>query len=1084
MTNWKKGVKYVAITALSIVALLLIVISIALNFIFTPEKITPVVVTALNKNLNARVGFKSVELTFFSSFPNFSLRLKEGTVVKYIPSPTDSIQDYHKKDTLVTFKRCLISLDPIALLSHEKIRVNALLFDTPDIYAYVNKEGLANWDILKATTTDSTVEDSSTIQTAADINIKRIRIKNGRIVYDNEKDSILVKLDGFNIQLNGFYKKDSLNMAGESTAGKAECQQPGQQLELQGVDIKLQASYLQKVAALHLTTKADTAYFSQAAQQVAFKDFDLNLDANSKNKVTHARLLTKVKGFHFSNEGKKLVNSVSLTLEADVDRKRSNREIKVHNAKVGINNVQLSANGTLMPDSVRKVLGMDLKLSLNVPSLTSLMALIPEAIVDQKKEMVSKGKVLLQCDVKGEYGKESFPVVNAHLQVDGGAFQYKGMPGKVDVLDTEMDAFLDYTRKEANVNVKKLNLKGTGVDLQATGLAKNLLRDPLVNSDLKSKISFSKIMQVIPFQKGIVLEGNADANLNSAFKVSDITNNNYGLIKAKGAVAFGYVKLQYAKDSLFFKTDSSYVWFGNNQVRKLSSGEEKEVFGGRVKLTNTVLKYKKQIDAAVNMVEVGFGSTTLRDTTQIANMVASIKVAKLRLSMDTSLRGGINHANAKITVKPSERNKKVAVVHVDFNIDSSGMRANGNFIRIRNGNYSFDLYRREPKQWNAKGTFTFNNLTVFSPAFPIPLKFEHTEIGVSPRMLELNKAKLKVGKSDMELTGKIYDFKKTLLNKEQLKAELTVRSKLIDCNELISALNKAANQQAPVEDEEIETTATVYTDTAVSEFVVPKNVDLSFKSSIEKVLFDNMELNNVRGSITVKDQEIHLRHLRMKTKAADMKTSMRYATKDSTDAHMHFDFGLTNIEMKELVSMFPTLDTLFPMSKSFEGKVRFSIQGEARLNKQLEVIFPSLKAISAIEGEDLVLLDGETFRSLAKTLMFKYKDRNVIDSLSFEMLIENGQMEVFPSLITVDRYKVAVGGIHKLDMNYNYHISILQSPMPFKAGVDVFGNLDDYDYKITQAKYKHLFSDKKRHQEKADSSIIQKKMAILKQLKF
>ena len=1084
MTNWKKGLKYVLITAFTLVALLLIVISIALNFIYTPEKITPVVVAALNKNLNARVGFKSVELTFFSSFPNFSLRLKEGTVVKPLPSTEGSIHSQRKRDTLVSFKRCLISLDPIAFLSSEKVRVNALLFDTPDIYAYVNKEGAANWDILKTTTADFIAEDSATTTSDADINIKRIRIKNGRIVYDNEKDSVLAKLDGFNIQLNGFYKKDSLNMVGETSTGKAGYWLAGQQLELQGVEIKLQASYLQKVAALQLTTKADTAYFSQAAQQVALKDFNLNLDANSKNKITHARLLTEAKGFHFSNEGKKLVDNVTLTLVAEVDRKRSNREIKVHNAKVGINNVQLSANGTLMPDSVRKVLGMDLKLSLDVPSLTSLMALIPTDIVDQKKELESKGRVFLQCDVKGVYGKDSFPIVKSHLQVAGGSFHYKDMPGKVDFLDTELNAFLDYTRKEANVNVTKFNLKGTGVDLQMTGVAKNLFSDPLVSSDLKGKVNFSKIMQVIPFQKGIVLEGIADVNLNSAFKLSDITNNNYGLIKAKGNVALDYVKLQHTRDSFYFKTDSSYFRFGNNQVRKLSSGEEKEVFGGRVKLTNTVLKYKKQIDATVSMAEIGFGSTTLRDTSQIANMVASVKVDKLKLSMDSALRGGINHADAKITVKPSDRNKKVAVVHVDFKIDSSGMRANGNFIRISNGNYSFDLYRRAPKQWNAKGSFTFNNLTVYSPAFPMPLKFEYTQIGMSPRTLELTNAKLKAGKSDMELTGKIYDFKKTLLNREQLKAELTIRSKLIDCNELISALNRAASQTAPVEEELLTATTAVNADTALAEFVVPKGLDLTFKSSIEKVLFDNLELNNVRGSITVKDQEIHLNRLRMKTKAADMKTSLRYTAKDSADAHMDFDFGLTNIEMKELVSLFPALDTLFPMSKSFEGKVRFSIQGETRLNKQLEVVFPSFKAVSAIEGEDLVLLDGETFRKLAKTLMFKHKDRNVIDSLSFEMIIENGQMEVFPSVLTVDRYKVAVGGVHKLDMNYNYHISILQSPMPFKAGVDVFGNLDDYDYKITQAKYKYLFSDKKRHQEKADSSIIKKKMAILQRLKF
>ena len=35
-----------------------------------------------------------------------------------------------------------------------------------------------------------------------------------------------------------------------------------------------------------------------------------------------------------------------------------------------------------------------------------------------------------------------------------------------------------------------------------------------------------------------------------------------------------------------------------------------------------------------------------------------------------------------------------------------------------------------------------------------------------------------------------------------------------------------------------------------------------------------------------------------------------------------------------------------------------------------------------------------------------------------------------------------------------YNISILQSPIPFRVGVKIFGNTDDFDFKIGKAKYK------------------------------
>ena len=61
-------------------------------------------------------------------------------------------------------------------------------------------------------------------------------------------------------------------------------------------------------------------------------------------------------------------------------------------------------------------------------------------------------------------------------------------------------------------------------------------------------------------------------------------------------------------------------------------------------------------------------------------------------------------------------------------------------------------------------------------------------------------------------------------------------------------------------------------------------------------------------------------------------------------------------------------------------------------------------------------------------LMFKNKERNLIDSVAVDFRIKDGMIEVFPFLVEVDRYKVAVGGEHKIDMTFNYHISVLKSP--------------------------------------------------------
>ena len=89
----------------------------------------------------------------------------------------------------------------------------------------------------------------------------------------------------------------------------------------------------------------------------------------------------------------------------------------------------------------------------------------------------------------------------------------------------------------------------------------------------------------------------------------------------------------------------------------------------------------------------------------------------------------------------------------------------------------------------------------------------------------------------------------------------------------------------------------------------------------------------------------------------------------------------------------------------------------------------------------------------------------MIDSISVDLSVKDGTINIYPFLVEIDRYKAAVGGQNNVDMSFNYHISILKSPLPFKAGLDISGNLDNLDrmkFKITKAKYKDIFMPSRR----------------------
>ena len=144
------------ITNLSVVVVILGVIAFALNVVFTPEKLTPIVKSVLTENLNAKVDIASVDLTFFSSFPNFSLSVKDGVVI----NNQDSLAEKLPNDTILSFNECKVDINPIAFIVNNDIKINAVELITPQIYAYVDKQGVANWSTLVSMDNNETIEET------------------------------------------------------------------------------------------------------------------------------------------------------------------------------------------------------------------------------------------------------------------------------------------------------------------------------------------------------------------------------------------------------------------------------------------------------------------------------------------------------------------------------------------------------------------------------------------------------------------------------------------------------------------------------------------------------------------------------------------------------------------------------------------------------------------------------------------------------------------------------------------------------------------------------------------------------------
>ena len=123
---------------------LLLVLLLVLPMLFR-DQIAGRVKTAVNQNINARVDWSDVGLSFFRHFPNLTLTLDGLTAVGV---------DRFQRDTLAAVRHLRVSLSLPSVLSNVMggsgpVVVRGVELDQPKLSLIALEDGSANWDISR-----------------------------------------------------------------------------------------------------------------------------------------------------------------------------------------------------------------------------------------------------------------------------------------------------------------------------------------------------------------------------------------------------------------------------------------------------------------------------------------------------------------------------------------------------------------------------------------------------------------------------------------------------------------------------------------------------------------------------------------------------------------------------------------------------------------------------------------------------------------------------------------------------------------------------------------------------------------------
>lgn len=195
-----------AFKIIGIILLIFAVVLVATPFIFK-GKIKELVLNSINKNVDAVVAFKDVDLSLFKNFPKATVIIDDLSIINKAPFENDTLF-YSKTFSLK------MSIKELFKGKGEPMSIDAFSSENARVNVVFNKEGLANYDIALK---DKNERDSIKNNDFA-LNFQDYTIKNLRFTYFDEASKMSVILDSINHEGSGNFKNKILDLDTKSTA--------------------------------------------------------------------------------------------------------------------------------------------------------------------------------------------------------------------------------------------------------------------------------------------------------------------------------------------------------------------------------------------------------------------------------------------------------------------------------------------------------------------------------------------------------------------------------------------------------------------------------------------------------------------------------------------------------------------------------------------------------------------------------------------------------------------------------------------------------------------------------------------------
>ena len=1004
----KKALKITGIVLASLVGVLLIMVGIAVGMISSSGHLTKMVKKYAPQFITCEMELGKADLTLFKTFPDVGIDIENVALINsMVGSPSD---------TLANIDDLTVVLDLKKLLKEKEIVIRKCILEDAFVNLYIDTLGNNNFNVFK------TKEDNDTTKTTFDylVDIEEVKLKNTDLIYTDDRNAMTAQSQGLNLDLKG---------------------------KMQDKDIDANLS----LNATDLTLKIKTI-------QLALKTLDLGFDGKVAQYDQIDGTLKLTTPDICLNLNEPYLKHDTLSLNLPVLFSLNDMKGHLEKAQIGLNRYIIDVDGDVAIAKNNDV-NLDLALNTNTLVVEDVLTYLPEKVQQKLSGIEYTGKATLSdVEVKGTFNDSLMPLIKAKVLTDNLKVNVKQLP--YPFTEVNLDGYLDLDlNSDANsLTVNSVSAKFNRSSFTADGVVDDLLGDIGLKLKVKGDVPLTDIKSFLP--KNVKLNGRTNLDLTTNFTVENLMKSlkDYNLNRLSA-------KANLKVNNFTFDMDTIHTSARMLNVGLTLPASAKQIGqkGAYITLATSKIDatFGKGIKADLRNPDIKLAADNFKGGIEKMLLNADLKFSHLDVDYE-DITAKIE-APAITFVTTPEMNAKglkarvtldgkdvVAKMGKEYAVNSNSLKVNAS---VSENKVKTDFLNH----WNPSADFVLGNAVVKVDGIEEDIRISNIDFLFNSHELDFKKSTIRIGQSDLSLQGSVVGIKEWIEDhKNLMKGEMQVTSNMMNVNEILDLTSGLGHSDA----ETVE--ATVTDNKEDDPFIVPEGIDFNFVLNTKKALYDNFDMNNLNGTMTVKDGTLILREIGFTNKAAEMQLTAMYQSPRKNNLFLAMDFHLLRVQINDLLTMIPYIDTLVPMLKTFDGQAEFHIGAETSLKSNYEPKISTLRAAADIEGKNLTVNDKFTFTKITDMLDISTNGSYRVDSLDVQLTAFKNEIDLWPSQIAIGKYKVTVDGRMNLDRNGEYHLSVTQSPLPVRLGLKISGPFNKLEYKLEDCKYPNLYKPNKR----------------------